>query len=186
MGNPSVLVLDEPSSGMDAASMRLMWRILSSVTPGRSLILTTHSMEEADALATRAGIVAGKMLACGTIQDLRSQYADRFLVHLVHQNAPHASDATMGEIRRWIHHQFPGAHLQANGAKYGQIRFELSREVTDNTTNGKSVTTHLAGVFECIEMFSAKLGIEYYSVSRMTLEQVFLGVLEAHNTHLDS
>lgn len=42
MGNPSVLLLDEPSSGMDAASKRVMWRTLSSVSSGRSLVLTTH------------------------------------------------------------------------------------------------------------------------------------------------
>lgn len=43
MGNPSVLLLDEPSSGMDAASKRVMWRTLASVVPGRCLLLTTHS-----------------------------------------------------------------------------------------------------------------------------------------------
>ena len=42
MGDPSVLLLDEPSSGMDAASKRVMWRSLSSVSSGRSLVLTTH------------------------------------------------------------------------------------------------------------------------------------------------
>lgn len=42
MGDPSVLLLDEPSSGMDAASKRVMWRTLSSVSSGRSLVLTTH------------------------------------------------------------------------------------------------------------------------------------------------
>lgn len=42
IGNPSVLLLDEPSSGMDAASKRVMWRTLSSVSSGRSLVLTTH------------------------------------------------------------------------------------------------------------------------------------------------
>ena len=42
MGNPAVLLLDEPSSGMDAASKRVMWRTLSSVSSGRSLVLTTH------------------------------------------------------------------------------------------------------------------------------------------------
>lgn len=42
IGNPDVLLLDEPSSGMDAASKRVMWRTLSSVSSGRSLVLTTH------------------------------------------------------------------------------------------------------------------------------------------------
>src|SRR5437762_2969599 len=63
MGNPTVLLLDEPSSGMDAASKRNMWKTLATVVPGRSILLTTHSMEEADALASRAGIMSGRMLA---------------------------------------------------------------------------------------------------------------------------
>jgi len=60
MGNPSVLLLDEPSSGMDVCAKRVMWRTLASVVPGRTLVLTTHSMEEADALADRAGIMGKK------------------------------------------------------------------------------------------------------------------------------
>jgi ATP-binding cassette subfamily A (ABC1) protein 3 len=73
IGNPSVLLLDEPSSGMDAASKRVMWRTLSSISAGRSLVLTTHSMEEADALADRAGIMARRMLALGTADQLRKK-----------------------------------------------------------------------------------------------------------------
>lgn len=42
IGNPTVLLLDEPSSGMDAASKRVMWKTLAAVVPGRSLLLTTH------------------------------------------------------------------------------------------------------------------------------------------------
>jgi len=56
IGNPSVLLLDEPSSGMDPASKRTMWQTLMSVSHSRSVLLTTHSMEEADALATGCGI----------------------------------------------------------------------------------------------------------------------------------
>lgn len=42
IGNPTVLLLDEPSSGMDAAAKRVMWKTLATVVPGRSLLLTTH------------------------------------------------------------------------------------------------------------------------------------------------
>lgn len=42
IGNPSVLLLDEPSSGMDAASKRIMWRTLTAVSSGRSLVLTSE------------------------------------------------------------------------------------------------------------------------------------------------
>src|ERR1700712_4130374 len=87
IGNPTVLLLDEPSSGMDAASKRVMWKTLASIVPGRSLVLTTHSMEEADALANRAGIMAGRMLALGTTEYLRRKHGDAYHVHIVHSQA---------------------------------------------------------------------------------------------------
>lgn len=58
IGNPSVLLLDEPSSGMDAFAKRIMWRALAAVKKSKAMVLTTHSMEEADALSNRAGILA--------------------------------------------------------------------------------------------------------------------------------
>jgi ABC-type multidrug transport system ATPase subunit len=172
MGNPTVLLLDEPSSGMDAASMRLMWRILSSVTPGRSLLLTTHSMEEADALATRAGVVAGRMLVSGKTEELRRRHGDRDFVHLVHKDGAHTSDAAMTMIKRWVQTWFPTARLPENGSAHGQVRFELPRI----TSNGLEI--QLASVFEKIENGKQRIGVQYYSVNRATLEQVFLGVLE--------
>jgi ABC-type multidrug transport system ATPase subunit len=58
IGNPIVLLLDEPSSGMDVVAKRLMWKNLAAVVAGRYLLLTTHSIEEADAPADRVGIMA--------------------------------------------------------------------------------------------------------------------------------
>ena len=54
MGDPAVLILGESSSSMDAAAKRNMRKVpAGKIAPGRSVPLTTHSMEEADALATR-------------------------------------------------------------------------------------------------------------------------------------
>ncbi|KAF6515687.1 hypothetical protein HZS61_004428 [Fusarium oxysporum f. sp. conglutinans] len=75
-GNPKVLILDEPSSAMDAFAKREMWKMLSSITSGRSVLLVTHSMEEADELATRVAIMSKRILAIGTSQQLRKQYSN--------------------------------------------------------------------------------------------------------------
>ncbi|KAK7506564.1 hypothetical protein BaRGS_00002039, partial [Batillaria attramentaria] len=64
LGNPKVVLLDEPSTGMDPKSKRFLWDTISSSFEGqdRGAILTTHYMEEADALCTRVGImVNGQM-----------------------------------------------------------------------------------------------------------------------------
>ena len=72
IGNPEVVLLDEPSSGMDPMAKRNMWMTLAKFRPGRSILLTTHSMEEADALASRVGVISKRLLDVGTIGHLRS------------------------------------------------------------------------------------------------------------------
>ncbi|KAL2671475.1 hypothetical protein Neosp_014065 [[Neocosmospora] mangrovei] len=172
MGNPTVLLLDEPSSGMDALSKRLMWRTLASVIPGRALVLTTHSMEEANALASRAGILAKRMLAQGTTKELKMRYGDGYSVHLAHRNAPNTNQVDMEDIYDWAHAQFRNLKsVDTDSMHHGQMKFEISLGRDDAGLS-------LADVLEKIEMAKSRLGIEYYSVSRATLDQVFFGVLE--------
>uniref|UniRef100_A0A6P7HF40 ABC transporter A family member 1-like n=1 Tax=Diabrotica virgifera virgifera TaxID=50390 RepID=A0A6P7HF40_DIAVI len=58
IGNPKIVLLDEPSTGMDPQSKRFLWdTILTNFRGSRGAILTTHSMEEADALCSRIGIM---------------------------------------------------------------------------------------------------------------------------------
>lgn len=72
IGEPKVLLIDESSSGLDPAAKRHMWNLISEVSRDRSVILTTHSMQEAEALCTRAGIMAnGKLLCLGSVQNLK-------------------------------------------------------------------------------------------------------------------
>lgn len=188
MGNPAVLLLDEPSSGMDAASKRVMWRTLASVVPGRSIILTSHSMEEADALANRAGILASKMLALGTTDYLRRKHGDAYYVHVVHKKAPHCSDQDMLGIREFIQHQFPEARIERE-VYGGQIRFTLPINHSDEAEKSGAFVTpvksngagNVAALFSALESKSAELGMAHYSVSRATLDQVFLSIVSKHN-----
>jgi ATP-binding cassette subfamily A (ABC1) protein 3 len=187
MGNPSVLLLDEPSSGMDAASKRVMWRTLASVVPGRSIVLTTHSMEEADALADRAGIMAGRMLALGTTDYLRRKHGSAYYVHLVSKDAPHTSDAEMRRVRGWILEHFPHADVEEK-TYHGQLRFsvpvgerfigEKGEELDQITSAGGS--GGISALFSRLEQEKEQLNIEYYSVSQTTLDQVFLSIVGKH------
>merc|ERR1719447_1799009 len=64
-GRPPVLLLDEPSSGMDPISKRFMWNYISrDLRKTTATVLTTHSMEEAEALSDRIGIMANGELMC--------------------------------------------------------------------------------------------------------------------------
>ena len=78
IGNPTVVVLDEPSMGMDPASRRFLWDVILDHLQGRASLLTTHSMEEADALCSRIAIlVNGRLQGIGTSQALKTQYGRR-------------------------------------------------------------------------------------------------------------
>ncbi|KAK3672836.1 hypothetical protein LTR78_007189 [Recurvomyces mirabilis] len=200
IGNPSVVLLDEPSSGMDAASKRVMWRTLRSVAPGRSLVLTTHSMEEADALADRAGIMAKRMLALGTADELRKKHGDAYHVHLVHKDAPHTTVAEMEEIKAFIRRSFPGATTE-DRIFHGQLRFSVPNDRTavdigssssseaSDSKGALTSTTHsytsprngISALFAELEANKEKLGFQYYSVSQATLDQVFLSIVNKHN-----
>ena len=231
-GNPTVLLLDEPSSGMDAASKRVMWKTLASVVPNRSILLTvgsrsqgscghvlmlstqTHSMEEADALAHRAGIMATRMLALGTTDYLRKKYGNAYYVHLITRTAPHTSAEEMERIKSWILQNFAHAVIEAN-SNHGQIRFGIPAKSpsVDGGSDASAIKTADAGdsieggepsdrnqqssmsapatstankssvgaLFNLLEANKSALGLEHYSVSQTTLDQVFLTIIGRHN-----
>jgi len=202
MGNPSVILLDEPSSGLDAAAKRIMWRTLADTVPGRSILLTTHSMEEADALASRAGILAKRMLAMGSIDQLRGRFGDKLYVHLVCRGAPRTTDADVERVRAWVKSTFPGADVE-DKTYHGQMRFSipaksisaLSSPKNNNTTtttttpeedritrgNSNNSNSAVGKLVVTLEENRKALGIEHYSVSPTTLDQVFLEVVGRHN-----
>jgi ABC-type multidrug transport system ATPase subunit len=206
MGNPSVLLLDEPSSGMDAAAKRVMWRTLLGVAaPGRALLITTHSMEEADKLATRVGIMKRKMLALGSVSELGDKYGDAWVVQLVLKSAPETTEEEMQGVREWVQCNVPGVQLDkwgSRGGGHGQLRFRVLKTAAlhhpDASTNEKTISkseveelslTHtqtkdamsevggIPGLIQLLEANRENLGLEYYSVSPTTLDEVFLRVV---------
>ncbi|WYZ43756.1 hypothetical protein EsH8_VII_000192 [Colletotrichum jinshuiense] len=171
-GNPKVLILDEPSSAMDAVAKREMWKMLSSITPGRSVFLTTHSMEEADELATRVAIMSKRILAIGTSQDLRKRYSNVYNVHLVLRNAPGSTRAEMQDVESWVHNVFPEASFDAVNLG-GQVRFVMPVG-TGYSPDGRSTVRRL---METLEQHKTSLGVAHYTVGMGTLEMVFLNIM---------
>lgn len=205
IGNPSVLLVDEGSSGMDAAAKRIMWKTLSSVSAGRSLVLTTHAMEEADALADRVGIMAKKMLALGTSDTLRRKHGDAYYVHVVHKDAPESSEEDMETIKSWIRLNFPQADVE-DRSFHGQIRFSVPNRSSspssakadslDEAKKGATTTIQsadgqsssgsgISALFNKLEENKENLGMEFYAVSQATLDQVFLSIVGKNNAVIE-
>ena len=79
VGDPDVLFLDEPTTGLDVASRRYLWeRVRAFVDGGRTVVLTTHDLDEADALADRVILLDhGEVVAHGTPGDIKARAAGR-------------------------------------------------------------------------------------------------------------
>ena len=70
MGNPRLVYMDEPSTGLDPASRRKLWELIVEGKKGRAIILTTHSMEEADVLCDRIGVMCrGELTEVRPVED---------------------------------------------------------------------------------------------------------------------
>ncbi|KAI1775561.1 P-loop containing nucleoside triphosphate hydrolase protein [Hypoxylon cercidicola] len=205
LGDPPVLLLDEPSSAMDAASKRVLWRTLAAVAPGRSVLLTTHSMEEADALATRAAIVARRVLAVGTAQALRRTHSNEYRVHLILATAPLSTADEMRGVEAWARGAFPDGVVRFEGESLGgQVRFVVPADTRvphpspspspfggeedeigsaesggdgERPPRGHATRSFARYLIETLEARKADLGIAAYSISAATMESVFMKVV---------
>ena len=78
-----IMLLDEPTAGLDLLARRQVWQDLASLKAGCTMLLTTHSMEEAEALADRVALFHnGKIIAVGTIAQLRTSLPARHKIHI--------------------------------------------------------------------------------------------------------
>ena len=87
LANPPIVLLDEPSAGMDPKARRFLWTVVAKISAQRkksAVVLTTHSMEEAEALSTKMGImVKGGQFRCfGSVQHLKNKFGTGYEVEV--------------------------------------------------------------------------------------------------------
>ena len=132
IGNPPLVLMDEPSTGMDPVSRRALWDIISMVSAKRkecTIIITTHSMEEAEALCTKVRIMVGGRLRCfGTIQDLKSKFGHGYTLN---SKFLEPTDEEVEEIRQQLHLE----HEAVNRREVNEILSVL--ETPDLVETGK-------------------------------------------------
>jgi ABC-2 type transport system ATP-binding protein len=95
MHDPQVLFLDEPSTGLDPQTKLLLWEIIREYNRGgKTIVLTTHNMDEADELCRRIAIVDhGRVIAGGAPADLKRSIPGGYVLHLrFHQPPPELAD----------------------------------------------------------------------------------------------
>ena len=169
IGSPKCIFLDEPTTGLDPNTRRFVWDYILEIQEGRIIILTTHSMEEADALCTKIGImVNGSLLSLGTPQQLKGMHGSgyRMIVRL-DENATTTEDETdpllvlLQEKYNQEGESTMVEYVSTSSTKTARV-FSLS---TDDLSLGE--------LFELLENNKEEIGIKDYSVSQTTMEQVF-------------
>jgi len=84
IGNPALLMLDEPTTGMDPRVRRLVWELIEKLKEeGKTIILATHYMEEADVLSDRVAIMdSGRKIVEGTPEELKRKYGPKAVINI--------------------------------------------------------------------------------------------------------
>uniref|UniRef100_A0A915BJC9 ABC transporter domain-containing protein n=1 Tax=Parascaris univalens TaxID=6257 RepID=A0A915BJC9_PARUN len=156
---PDVLLLDEPTTGVDPKARRYIWNILFKVREqGTALILTSHTMEECEALCTRMAImVSGRFRCLASAQHLKSKFGAGYTLILRLKSMEIAD-----RVKKEIAVAFPGSMLKEEHAI--QLTYELV----------KREGLKWSSLFQRMEEIAASFDIADYSLSQTTLEQVFL------------
>ncbi|XP_028998112.1 phospholipid-transporting ATPase ABCA1-like [Betta splendens] len=159
IGCPPVIFLDEPTTGMDPKARRFLWDcILSVIKEGRSVILTSHSMEECEALCTRMAImVNGRFKCLGSIQHLKNRFGDGYTVVVRVGGSPPA----LKPVEDFVQRSFPGSVLKEK--HHNTLQYQLPH-----------APGALAAIFSQFTEHRQQLQVEDYSVSQTTLDQVFV------------
>ncbi|KAM9305170.1 phospholipid-transporting ATPase ABCA3 [Gastrophryne carolinensis] len=169
IGGSKVVMLDEPTSGMDPASRRDTWELLQQHKHDRTLLLTTHFMDEADLLGDRIAILAqGQLQCCGSSLFLKRKYGAGY--HMVMVKQPHCQVEDISDL---VTSYVPGATLESNAG--AELSYILPKEST----------SQFEALFAELEHRRDKLGIASYGASVTTMEEVFLRVGKLVDTSLD-
>uniref|UniRef100_A0A672PF70 P-type phospholipid transporter n=1 Tax=Sinocyclocheilus grahami TaxID=75366 RepID=A0A672PF70_SINGR len=159
IGAPPVVFLDEPTTGMDPKARRALWNCIHSVIKeGRSVLLTSHSMEECEALCTRMAImVNGRFRCLGSVQHLKNRFGDGYTI-ILRVAGP---DPDLQPVMKFIESELPGSTLKEKHRN--MLQYQLPSSLTS-----------LAHIFSILAKNKEFLRIEDYSVSQTTLDQVFV------------
>jgi len=162
IGSPQVVLLDEPSTGLDAQARRGMWNVIKREQRGRAFILTTHSMEEADALCDRIGIMVNGRLRClGTSQHLKSKFGNGYQIELKTEDDPNEMRKAFNLIRSLVPDPSSVKMLEGFG---GKLRLQVP----------KDPSCPLSRLFSEIEAARAGRSVQDYSIAQTSLEQIFI------------
>ncbi|PSN43689.1 hypothetical protein C0J52_19461 [Blattella germanica] len=176
IGDPPIVYLDEPTTGMDPVAKRHLWNVICKIRDsGKCIVLTSHSMEECEALCTRLAImVNGKFRCLGSTQHLKNKFAKGYTLIIKVKKAERrlsesfaassqsiVSTDDLNPIKAFIEQSFPGSLLVEE--YQGLLTYSISNP-----------TIKWSKMFGIMEKAKQQLNIEDYSLGQTSLEQVRL------------
>jgi len=175
IGHSPLMFLDEPSAAVDAGAKRHLWKVIKMRGLDQTVVLTTHSMEEAEALCDRIAIqVKGQLRCLGPPNHIRQKYGSGYQLEMFCE--PHEAPApglSFSQVRPsqnvidFVHSRLSveATLLEFHGDRY---LFQLP------PMGGGGGTLNLGRLFTEMLLNSESVGVSEYSVTRPSLEQVFL------------
>eukprot|EP01080_Neovahlkampfia_damariscottae_P010983 gene10983-3689_t len=175
IGDPEIVFLDEPTTGLDPQSKRQVWQMIEDLKKDKLVILTTHSMEEADALADKIIIMGNGEVKCsGNPLELKTKYGGGYTVSIVF-DPKHQQDVT-GFIQQ---HELE--HTISDENKSGNIILKIP----SGNYSLKQLTPFLSTLENELETEEKSGIIKDYSMSLTSLQDVFISITEESNKKED-
>ena len=163
IGNSRIILLDEPTSGMDVMARRSLWEFLKNYKKNRIILLTTHFLDEAEYLGDRIGIMTdGQYICCGSSSYLKSKYPCGFNINLLINSSIFNEDYKNQFFNEILKYE-PKAEIKVASKAIFSVNIQ---------SNNKNINQ----IFDYIEQSKNQFGIEDYTVGSTSLEDVFLKI----------
>jgi len=159
-GYPKQILLDEPSAGMDPSTRRLIWNVIKKTKNmnDSALIMTTHSMEEAENLCDRLAILVNGRLTCiGSPEHLKMKFGEGYILELQSK-----------DTERF--HQ----EIVENAKLFDGNEYTMEKSASNRRKYIVKMTRNLGRVFEIMEQSKANGLVSDYSFNQTSLEQIFI------------
>lgn len=153
-----IVVLDEPTTSVDPISRRAIWNMLLTEKKGRSILVTTHLIEEAEILGDRIAIICeGVLKCCGSSTYLKKQFTEGHRLMIVK-----GADCSTQSVLNFMKKHFRNIKVASDIS--AQLSFKLEKEYS----------SLVPGFLSDLEEKQASLGIQSFRISMPSLEEVFI------------
>lgn len=163
LGDPELIFLDEPTTGIDPQARRLVWNAINKArNSGQTVVITSHSMDECESLCTRIGImIKGQFECLGSVQQLKNKYSQGFVLTM---KMSRDDEILKNQIETRVKTEF-GESTELK-EKYMDI---LTFHITQTSLKWSTM-------FEIMARMKDEMDIVEYALNQMSLEQVFMKI----------